>query len=930
MIYIGINLNAPDIILRNEKRMLQEAVDSLLDNDMRSGKTVVAAAGQKRPLKSLADILKGKQGRFRQNLLGKRVDYSARSVIVVGPYLKLYQCGLPKIMAIELFRPFVISQLIKRELVHNVRSANRFIEGGSKEVWDILEEIVNKSLVLLNRAPTLHRLSIQAFQPVLIEGKAIQIHPLVCTAFNADFDGDQMAVHLPISERAQEEARTLMLASKNLLKPANGYPIVNPTKDIVWGVYYLTHIDERLRKSDADIKVFSEAKEALFVYQSGRIAINEPIKIREDGKFIETSIGRIIFRSALPEGLYALDKVVDSKELSEIINECTERYGSEKTAELVDDIKELGYHSITLSGLSWGFKDLPGLPEKEDMIKKAEQQIVEVQEQIGMGLLTADEAYQKNVEIWMATKRELDNIAMSKLDPYSPVSTMVKSGARGSKDQLTQIFSMRGLVGSPSGKLIDVPVKSSFREGLNALEYFISSHGSRKGTSDTALRTASAGYLTRRMVDVAQEVIITEEDCGDTEGFLFIKDESPFQEPFVQRLAGRFILDDIIDPSDEKKILVKKGSMVAASFAKSHKDLPISKIRIRSPLTCKTNRGICAVCYGTNLAYNKKVEIGTPVGVIGAQSIGEPGTQLVLRTFHTGGVAGRDITQGLPRVEELLEVRPPKNRGYLVPVNGKIKIIEKEKSKIIQLFYKDKKEEQYAIKKNSTLFVKDGDTVAVGDKIIEIDEEEIVANHAGTARIVDATVSIEYTDDEMMEFEVVGHKKILVKDGDEVKRGTQLSDGDLDLHELYTLRSKEEAQRYILSELKYIYAMQGQRLNDRHIEVIVRQMFSRVLITDGGDTEFLNDEVISRSYFNQINAMIKEKGKRAVGEELLLGITRSALSTESVLAAASFQETSRILINASISGRVDHLYGLKENVIIGRLIPAGTGFKKKP
>jgi DNA-directed RNA polymerase subunit beta' len=930
-------LNAPEVILRNEKRMLQEAVDALIDNDMRSGKTVVASTGQRRSLKSLADILKGKEGRFRQNLLGKRVDYSGRSVIVVGPHLKLYQCGLPKTMAVELFRPFVVGQLIKRGLVHNVRSANRFIETGVKEVWDILEEIIRDAYVFLNRAPSLHRLSVQAFKPILIEGKAIQIHPLVCAAFNADFDGDQMAVHVPITEQGVKEAGEIILSSKNLLKPATGEPIALPSKDMVWGAYYLTTL--RTVRSAEQMKAFSDASEAEIAYDAKKITLQEKIKVRIDGQLKEISMGRLVFNSIFPADIYHLDKVVDKKVLKSLIMACLNKYGTECTVQLLDDIKELTLKYITESGLSWGMDDLPDIPGKKEVLIAAEKRIDEIQHQYEMGLLAEDERYLKNIETWMQAKEKIAELCRKTLDPHGSVLSMVESGARGSWTQLTQMLGMKGIVSSPTGRLIELPIKSSYKEGFNELEYFISTHGARKGTSDTALRTATAGYLTRRMVDVSQDIVIHEDDCGDKEGVILTKVESEeMGESVAERSAGRYLAGNIVDPKT-KKIILKAGEIVTAEKAQEIAKLDPDHIKIRSILTCKTLRGICAKCYGNDLAFNRPVAMGTPVGIVAAQSIGEPGTQLTLQTFHSGGVAGKDITQGLPRVEELLEVRPPKRPAILAKHDGLLQIVEENKQKKMVIKYEGLKEDAYILEEEKPwhLKVKHGEKVNTGDILAEIKadkaqdikKQKITAKHKGEVLIDGEVLKVAYPSIDVDEYDL-GNYALLVKDGDKVKAGDQLTDGSMNLAELYELRGREAAQKYIIKEIQYIYSSQGQDLNDKHVEILVRQMFSRVLVSESGDTDLLPGEVIPKAFFEECNHKVTKAGQKiAKAKELLLGITKVSLSTDSFLSSASFQETSRVLINAAVTGRPDYLAGLKENVIIGRLIPAGTGLEEE-
>ncbi len=921
-------LHAPEVILRNEKRMLQEAVDALLDGEMRVGKTVMASTGQPRPLKSLADILRGKQGRFRQNLLGKRVDYSGRSVIVVNPYLKLNQCGIPKVMALELFKPFVVRELIKRNLVYNMRSANRFIEQGAKEVWDILEEVTKESRVLLNRAPTLHRLSIQAFQPVLIEGKAIQIHPLVCPAFNADFDGDQMAVHLPITEQAKTEAENIIASVRNLLKPASGEPIAAPDKDMVFGTYWMTLLREPDLKRG--MKSFSSPEEAILAYETGKIHLQERIKVKIGQEIKEASAGRLIFQSILPAGLYNLERPVDKKTMRDLVKRCLDDYGDEATVLILDRLKELSLKYLTHSGLSWGMDDLPSVPDKEKIIAEADKKLNEIRKQYEMGLLADDERYQKNIEVWMKAKDQITDLCRKVLYPYSPVLAMVESGARGSWTQLTQMLGMKGNVASPGGQLIELPIRSNYQEGFNVLEYFISTHGARKGTADTALRTASAGYLTRRLVDVAQEVIVSEKDCGDKNGFLITQEESKeFGVDLPRRLIGRTVLEKIIDPKT-KKVFIKAGELVTPEKAKELAKFNVSAVRIRSVLTCKSRRGVCAVCYGWDLSYNKPVEVGQAVGIVAAQSIGEPGTQLTLRTFHTGGVVGRDITQGLPRVQELFEVRPPKRKALMARHNGRVEIKEGQPTKV-RIIYTGDFKESYSLleEENWSLKVKEGDLVKSGDCLAVSEKKKIVAKNSGRIVLEPGVIKIIYSGQDIEEYDLVPGYILWVKDGQTVKAGQQLTDGSLDLRELYELRNKEEVMRYILKEIQYIYSLQGQNLNDKHIEVIIRQMFSRCLVIDGGDTGLLPGEIIPRAYFEECNeGIIKLKKRPGKAREVLLGITKAALSTDSFLAAASFQETSRVLINAAITGRQDRLYGLKENVIIGRLIPVGTGFRR--
>ncbi len=923
-----LELNAPEVICRNEKRMLQEAVDALIDNSARHGKTVTASTGQKRMLKSLADILKGKQGRFRQNLLGKRVDYSGRSVIVVGPNLRMDQCGLPKRMALELFKPFIISKLIKRELVHNVRSANRFIESERPEVWDILEEVTKDSLVLLNRAPTLHRLGIQAFQPVLIEGKAIQIHPFVCAAFNADFDGDQMAVHVPLTEKAKWEARELELSTKNLLKPATGTPIATPSQDVVLGCFYMTHLIE---KKPQEMKYFANKNEALMAYQLHHIGIRDAIRVRIDGKTVISSVGRILFNEILPKEFQYVNDVMDKKTLTPLIGRILNKLGNEKTVEILDNIKTMAFHNLTKSGISWGMNDLRTPPDKYKVLEEAEKVTDEIRMHYESGLLTDEERRMKVIETWARAKDAIQKISKAALDRNGPIFAMIESGARGSWGQITQMMGMKGLVTNPAGETIELPVKASFLEGFDVLEYFISTHGARKGLSDTALRTANAGYLTRRLIDVAQDVVITEEDCKDTEGVVLTSVESEdLGIKIVDRILGRTVLEPIIDPKT-KKVIAKKNELITEEVHQKLKELQIDKVHIRSVMTCRTIYGLCQRCYGYDLGYNKVVSIGIAVGIIAAQSIGEPGTQLTMRTFHTGGVAGQDITQGLPRVEELFEARPVKRPALMAEVAGQVSVQELEKgAKLIRIHTREQQEEKYRLesKQNPVLKVKDKSEVKEGDVLFTVGAKEVRSKVSGMVKKTDQGISIVHEQDKTHEYPVPSGVILWVKDGDMVASGVQLTEGHIDLHQLYRLKGREAVQKYIIKEIQYIYFSQGQHLNDKHVEVIVRQMFSRYFIKDTGDTDLLEGEIVERTRFMEENEAAKQAGKReAISEQLLLGITKSSLSIDSFLSAASFQETARVLIDAAISGKVDRLRGLKENVIIGRLIPAGTGYQ---
>ncbi len=959
-----VNLNAPEVIRRNEKRMLQEAVDALIDNSARHGKTVIASTGQKRMLKSLADSLKGKQGRFRQNLLGKRIDYSGRSVIVVNPKLHLDQCGLPKTMAVELYKPFIIAKLIDQEHVHNVRSASRFIEAGSDVVWDILEDIIKGSYVMLNRAPTLHRLGIQAFKPTLIEGKAIQIHPLVCAAFNADFDGDQMAVHLPLTKEAINEAENLMLASKNILKPATGDPVVAPGQDIVWGAYYITD-EVKTNKKDNELKIFSDEVQARMAYDLGQIELQAPIMVRIDGqKIIRTTVGRVMFNDILPKKLRFVNKVLDKNDVKNLVSQCYRYYSPEETVEFIDNLKSKSFDFITKSGLSWGMGDLPKFDKKDELINDTQDEVEKIQEQYEEGLLTDTERYAKVIELWTNTKEKVTDICKKGLPKEGPVYSMIESGARGSWAQLTQILGMKGLVTSPSGDIIELPVKGNFKKGFDVLEYFISTHGVRKGLSDTALRTANAGYLTRRLVDVSQDVIVSEADCDDDEGIIITAEEGEdIGYDVADRVLGRYLAGDL--KNAKGKTLVKKGEIVTEDMYDEIKKEDVKEAHIRSVLSCKLSRGVCQKCYGWDLGYNKLVKMGTAVGVIAAQSIGEPGTQLTMRTFHTGGIAGvDDITQGLPRVEEIFEARNPKRKAFITDIDGKVSIESGDKttedakgkitvgnphSKILKINFKGESTEKYYFseavkaakllkqkddekkkkytKRDIEVLVKDGDEIKKGGVLFSVGPLSIKSKDKGTVSIGEKSVRVEFIANKSKEFVVSRGVSILVEDGDAVKKGDQLTDGSLDLRQLLLLRGRLKTQKYIIKEIQTVYSSQGQPLNDKHIEIVARQMFSRFYILNPGDTNVLPGEIVENSVIQRANSKLKKGQKKIEMERRLLGITKASLTTDSFLSAASFQETARVLIEAAVSGKVDHLEGLKENVIIGRLIPAGTGYK---
>ncbi len=873
-----LELNAPEVIVVNEKRMLQEAVDALIDNSIRFGTAAVQMSKQKKPLRSLADILKGKKGRFRQNLLGKRVDYSGRSVIVVGPELKLQNCGLPKKMALELFKPFVISRIIKDGLAHTVKNATRLIEQAPAEIWAILEDVIADKKVLLNRAPTLHRLGIQAFKPILTEDLAIRIPPMVCKAFNADFDGDQMAVHLPLSKESQKEAEELMLSTRNILKPASGDPIVIPSQDIVLGVYYLTRVDSDALGAG---KVFSSSDEALLANDFGYVDINAPIKVKLDGQkeFVETTVGRLIFNTALPQGIGFVNDALNSKALQRLAAEVIDIYGPEMTWETMDKIKNLGFKYATLSAVSWGMDDLIVPKEKPSILAGAEKEIEKIQGQYEEGLLTDSERKARVVDVWQEAKRKISKVVPEALkiqSKFNSVFSIIDSGARSSWVAVVQMMGMKGLVSNPSGEIIELPIKSSYKERLTPLEYFISTHGARKGLTDTALKTASAGYLTRRLVDVAQDITIREDDCGTSEGTEILrKDGEEFGYSYEHRIFGRVPLEDV---KSGNKILARVGEIIDRKAAKIiFQDEKIQSVKVRSPLYCKTLYGVCSKCYGLDMGWGGLIKKGQAVGVIAAQSIGEPGTQLTMRTFHIGGVAGLDITHGLPRIEEIFEARSPKGKAILAEEDGIIEDIEQRDAvKVIKL----------KIPKNKK------------SKIIEY--------------IIPRTV------------------EVFVGLGARVSKGDQLCEGNVDLKELFEFKGKEAVERYMINEIQKIYVPEGNIINDKHIEIIIRQMFSRVRIKESGDTDFVMGEVSSKSKFLEINREMKAKGKKpARAQQLLMGVKSVSLSTDSFLSAASFQETARVLVSAAAEGKEDKLRGLKENVIIGRLIPAGTGYRDK-
>ena len=883
-----LELGAPEIIVRNEKRMLQESVDALIDNGRR-GRPVTGAGN--RPLKSLSDLLKGKQGRFRQNLLGKRVDYSGRSVIVVGPELKIYQCGVPKEMAVELFKPFVMKELVGRGIAHNIKNAKRMVERLRPEVWDILDDVIKDHPVLLNRAPTLHRLGIQAFEPVLVEGRAIKLHPLVCTAFNADFDGDQMAIHLPLSPEAQAEARYLMLSENNLLKPQDGKPVTTPTQDMILGSYYLT------MDIDGDIgegTYFSSPEEAIMSLANHDLTMHSKIFVRrskivdgvEKHAFVKTTPGRIIFNRGIPQDLgfvdrsnpenefkYEIDFVVSKKNLGTIIGNCINVHGLSRTAELLDYIKSTGYKYSTLGAVTVSVADVSVPEEKKKILADAQAQVDKIQKQYGRGLITDDERYSQVIKVWEKATDDVKDAMRKTFEKENPMFMMSDSGARGNIDQLKQIAGMRGLMASTTGRTVEIPIKSSFREGLDALEYFISAHGARKGLSDTALRTADSGYLTRRLVDVSQDIIVREKDCGSTVGveIFDIKDGNQIIEKMQERLLGRYPLHNVYDPNTNE-LLCDTDTLITEDLADKIVKSGIDKLEVRSVFGCRTKHGVCAKCYGMGLASRKEVDIGDTVGIIAAQSIGEPGTQLTMRTIHSGGVAGvADITQGLPRVEELFEARKPKGVAIISEIDGTVSIKEEKRRKEVIVTSKDD---------SKTYLIPFG-------------------------------------------------SKLKVREGDVLKAGDQITEGSKNPADVFAITGVEGMYEYLVSEVQKVYRNQGVDINDKHIEVIGRQMLKKVRVEDNGDTALIPGSLVDVYEYEDENEKAEKEGLRpAVGKRLLLGITKASLATDSFLSAASFQETTRVLTEAAIKGKTDELIGLKENVIIGKLIPAGTGMKR--
>jgi DNA-directed RNA polymerase subunit beta' len=928
-----LELGAPEIIIRNEKRMLQEAVDSLIDNGRR-GRAVSGSSNHK--LKSLSDMLKGKQGRFRQNLLGKRVDYSGRSVIIVGPNLKLHQCGLPKIMAVELFKPFVMRKLVERGHAHNIKSAKRLVERLRPEVWDVLEEVITDHPVLLNRAPTLHRLGIQAFQPILIEGKAIRIHPLVCSAFGADFDGDQMAVHVPLSTAARREAFDLMLASRNLLLPSSGEPTVAPTLDMVLGCYYMTVVKPDAKGAG---KSFSSPEDAILAFNLDAVGLHAAVKVFRknpdtgEREQIDTSIGRVFFNETLPEALRYLPEtndVMDRKKLRAIVGMCYRKYGSERTAEVVDHIKRIGFDFATRSGITIAVSDLRVPEVRADLLKLADTRIAEIDKQYRRGLITDDERYNQAVEIWNDTTEKVTKAVGEALDRFGSVYMMTTSGAKGNIQQLRQMAGMRGLMTAPSGRIIDLPIRSNFREGLTVLEYFISTHGARKGLADTAIRTADSGYLTRRLIDVSQDVIVQEQDCG-TEAGIWLQEQLGVSTvvPLRDRVLGRMAASPVVDP-ETGEILIDRNEMISEDLADHATARGVNLFQVRSPLLCQASHGICQFCYGRSPARGILTDIGEAVGIIAAQSIGEPGTQLTMRTFHTGGIAGLDITSGLPRVEELFEARVPKGQALVSDIEGVVAVLRNEEPRRIKVTATETYHDEMPIPTGAELLVGNGDEVNIDQAMMRLGEQAITARFSGTVSVEDGRLVIAYEDHDERDYQVPPTAQIRVDNGQSVRAGELLTEGAANPQDILRIMGREQVQLYLVDEVQKVYRSQGVTINDKHIEIIVRQMLRKVRIDSPGDTEQLPGELMDMFAYEAMNArVLAEGGEPATAQTVLLGVTKASLNNESFLAAASFQETTRVLTQAAIQGSKDHLVGLKENVIIGKLIPAGSGLEER-
>ena len=949
-----LELGAPDVIVRNEKRMLQEAVDSLIDNSQR-GKALSRRG--RRELKSLSDMLKGKKGRFRRNLLGKRVDYSGRSVIVVGPKLKLYQCGLPKSMALELFRPFVVSRLVSKSFAANVKSARRLIERNRPEVYEVLEEVIKERPVLLNRAPTLHRLGIQAFEPILIEGSAIQLHPLVTTAFNADFDGDQMAVHVPLSEKAVKEARELMLSSRNLLKPADGEPIISPAKDMVLGIYYLTIADARPHVGDG--RIFGDMDEVELAFNLGQIEIHSKVKVRlttnfdeknqrllkAETRMIDTTVGRVLFNRILPAEVQYMNIVLEKTGVKDLIAEVYDLCGEDTTTEVADAIKDIGFEYAMKSGTTIAVADITIPPEKYEIIEKSQTEVDKINRDYRRGLLKEEERDKLTIDVWKETTEEVGKAVRAAMDPNGNLSTMASSGAtKGGFGPISQLAGMRGLMADPAGRIIRLPIQSNFREGLTALEYFISTHGARKGLADTALRTEDAGYLTRRLVDIAQDIIINEEDCGTEAGIWLRKEDDVAGQKLKERLYGRSVAARVVNPNTGE-VIAERNEILDHDLIRKVLNAGIENVFVRSPLTCELIHGICARCYGMDLGRGNLVELGSAVGTVAAQSIGEPGTQLTLRTFHLGGVAtGGDITTGLPRVEELFEARRmPKGEAVITAISGIAHVLQADRSgeqKMVRVEHSELVSDEYEIPENWIIIAQDSTAITTGEviaregltdsktgEVIDSESAQINAQHDGRVRVESRKVVISYELKESEDYDIPSTSRLIIRDGDNVEAGQPLTEGSINPHTILKIKGREAAQVYLLTEIQKVYRAQGQNINDKHFEVIIRKMIGKVQIIRPGDSEYLPMNVVDRLEIKKVNEELVAQGKQpARYVEILLGVTKASLSTESFLSAASFQHTIKVLAGAAIASREDPLFGLKENVIIGKLIPAGTGF----
>jgi DNA-directed RNA polymerase subunit beta' len=938
-----IDLQAPDIIIRNEKRMLQEAVDALIDNGRR-GRAIQGSHNHK--LKSLTDLLRGKQGRFRQNLLGKRVDYSGRSVIISGPQLKMYECGLPKKMALELFKPFVMNALVVKGYAHNIKSAKRMTERARPEIWDLLEEVIQNHPVMLNRAPTLHRLGIQAFQPVLVDGSAIQIHPLVCTAFNADFDGDQMAVHVPLSREAVNEANRLMLSTNNMLAPSSGFPIVSPTLDMVLGMYYLTGIDneelthvERDEEGNAKYKTYANFEDARLSFEIERVKLREIVRVRDDnGEWLETTIGRIIFNRALPDQMDYRNILFDRGAIEAMVSEVVNEYGNEETVKMLDQMKSLGFKYATQSGTTIAMKDIVVPPQKQSLLSAADTKISRLDDQYLEGLITEPERYKASVEIWTDVSDKMTKAVEDTLPNYGGIFTMANSGAKGNIAQIKQMAGMRGLMSDPKGRIIEMPIRSSFAEGLSVLEYFISTHGARKGLADTALRTADSGYLTRRLADVAQDVIITTDDDLGAQGIMISHDPSGLQAPLAERIVTRYAAEPIINPATGE-IIADREDLITRSIAEEITAAGVQEAWVFSPLSSTTQRGISQKCYGASLATGKPALMGEAVGIIAAQSIGEPGTQLTMRTFHTGGIAGKDITSGLPRVVELFEARQPKGMSVLSEIGGKVELARLPEGRVVRVISSEEFSEEMDIPETHRQTVKTGDWVDAGESVLSVKktamaaavkagtdeelDEEIFAPVAGVVQVTKTAVRITWQETDEREYVIPAASEVLVADGEMIEPGAPLTDGPKNPQDILRIEGQGAVQRYLVDEVQAVYRSQGVQLHDKHIEVIVRQMMRKVRVDSPGDSDLLPGELVDRhDYEFTNNNMLAEGGEPATASPVLLGVTRASLNTQSFLAAASFQETARVLTEAAVNGSVDRLNGLKENVIIGRLIPA--------